>query len=164
MEKTMTYNELMENEAVTKGAADVIAAIEKDAEAMKLIDAADTVEGLYEATKRFLQITWEDFKKVFISTMDYLMPQKTALQDEVLDNVVGGWSISGFFSSLSQKAKCVARIVLGASLAVACGALAVTAVVFGGPVGAVVGGVAGTVGFAYGVSKVIEGAADLSKS
>ncbi len=162
METTMTYNELMENETVKKGAADVMAAIEKDAEGMKLIDAADTVEGLYEATKRYLKITWEDFKKVFASTMDYLTSSKTALQDEVLDNVVGGWSFNSWFSSLSKKVQCVACIVVGATLAVASGALAVTAVVFAGPVGAAVGGLAGVAGFAYGANMVYKGIADLS--
>ncbi len=161
MEKTMTYNELMENEAVKKGTADVLAIIEKDPEAMKLIDAADTVEGLYEATKRYLKIAWEDFKKVFASTMDYLTSQKTALHDEVLDNVVGGWSFSGWFNSLSKKVQCVACIVVGATLAVASGALAVTAVALGGPVGAVVGGLAGVAGFTYGANMVAKGISEL---
>ena len=161
MEKTMTYNELMENETVKKGTADVMAVIEKDPEAMKLIDAADTVEGLYEVTKRYLQIAWEDFKKVFADTMDYLTSAKTALNDEVLDNVVGGWSISGFFNNLSKKTLCVACMVVGAAVAAASATLAFTAVAVGGPVGALVGTVVGTLGFTYGAYMVSKGASDL---
>ena len=164
MEKTMTYNEFMENETVKKETAELLSVIEQDVEAMKLIDAADTVESLYEATKRYVQLAWEDFKKVFSDAMGYLSSAKTVLQDEVLDNVVGGWSFSGFFNSLSKKVQCVACIVVGATLAVASGALAVTSVVFAGPVGAVVGGLAGVAGFAYGANMVCKGIADLSNS
>ncbi len=161
MEKAMTYNEFMENETVKKGTADVLAAIEADPEAMKLIDAADTVEGLYEATKRYLQIAWEDFKKVFADTMDYLTSQKAELDDEVLDNVVGGWSLSGFFNNISKKAMCVACIVVGSAVAVASAALAFTAVAVAGPVGCVVGTLVGTMGFTYGAYMVSKGASDL---
>ncbi len=161
MEKTITYNELMENETVKKSTDEVLSAIEKDAEAMKLIEAASTVEDMYEATKRYLKIAFEDFKKFFACTVEYFTSQKAVLNDEMLDNVVGGWSISGFFNSISEKAKCIACVVVGAAVCVAGGALALTSIALGGPVGAAIGGLAGTAVVGYGYTMICIGGEDL---
>lgn len=161
MEKTMTYKEFMENETVKKSTAEVMAAIEQDPEAMKLLDAATTVEDMFEATKRYVKIAWEDFKKLFANTVDYFSVQKAALRDEVLDNVVGGWSFSSFFDSISKKAQCIACVVVGAAVVVAGGALALTSIALGGPVGAVVGALAGTAVVGYGFTMICTAGSDL---
>ncbi len=164
MEKTISYQEFMENETVKKSTGEVLEAIKKDPVAMKMIDAAKTVEELYEATKRFITVAWEDFKKVFANTFAYYSSPKAALEDEVLDDVVGGWSFSGFFNSISKKATCIAAVVVGAAVVVAGAALALTCVAVAGPVGAAVGALAGIGVAAYGFVLLTQGAEGLWQS
>ncbi len=157
MEKTITYQEFMENETVKKGTGEVLDVIKQDPVAMKMISAAKTVEELYEATKRFVATSWEDFKKFFANTFAYYSSNKTALEDEVLDSVVGGWSFSSFFNSISQKVTCVAAVVVGVAVAAAGLGLAVTCMAVAGPVGIIVGAFAGAGVAAYGIMLVDQG-------
>ena len=116
---------------------------------MKLIDAAKTVEDLYEATKRFIKMKFEDFKVVFQNTFSYFSSAKAALSDEILDDVAGGWSLSSVFSSISKKALCIAGCVIGGAICVAGCVLGAAIVATTGPIG-VIGGSAvimGSVGY-----------------
>ncbi len=150
MAKTMTYQEFLENETIIKSTNETLDIIKQDPVAMKMIDAAKTVEELYEATKHFITVTWEEFKKFFDCTFDYFSSPKVAVNDEMLDNVVGGWSITSFFNNLSEKARCVANIVLGVAVMAGGVGVAMLGVAFGGPVVAGLGLLVGVGSVVYG--------------
>ena len=140
MADAMTYEELMEQESVKENIEKAQAVIEADPVAMKLIDAAKTVEDLYEATKRFIQMKLEDFKVVFQNTFAYFSSEKAELSDEILDDVAGGWSLSSVFSSISKKALCIAGCVIGGAICVAGCALGAAIIAATGPIGVIGGG------------------------
>ncbi len=125
-------------EGATEKVEQVKAALEADPEVSLLVKAAETVEDVYEIVKRYSKATLEQVKVLFEKTVDYFKETKAILADEVLDNVVGGWSLSSWWNK--NKAFIVGGVVLVACVAV------------GTVVGAVTGGVAGAmVGFGIGV-------------
>ncbi len=125
-------------EGATEKVEQVKAALEADLEVSLLVKAAETVEDVYEIVKRYSKATLEQVKVLFEKTVDYFKETKAILADEVLDNVVGGWSLSSWWNK--NKAFIVGGVVLVACVAV------------GTVVGAVTGGVAGAmVGFGIGV-------------
>ncbi len=125
-------------EGATEKVEQVKAALEADPEVSLLVKAAETVEDVYEIVKRYSKATLEQVKVLFEKTVDYFKETKAILVDEVLDNVVGGWSFSNWWNK--NKA-----FIVGAAVLVAC-------VAVGTVVGAVTGGVAGAmVGFGIGV-------------
>ena len=135
MEHTLTFSDMMANETVHQKMDTLVEAMEKDPVMMKLAEAAQTVEDMYEITKSFIQVTFEDFKKVFHQVADYFSSDKAVLSDDILDDVVGGWSLSSWFGSAAEKIKCVAGCVGGAALMLAGIGLGMTLCIIGGPVG-----------------------------
>ncbi len=140
-EEVVTINEVMEDEKIKQGMDELVAAMEKDAATMKLVEAAETVEDLYQITKRFVKVTIEDFKKVFRQVADYFTTDKTEIADEILDDVVGGWSLSGWFKKAANKLACVAGCIAGVGAFVGGVALGGAIAFLGGPIG-LVGGLA----------------------
>ncbi len=119
-------------EGATEQVEQVKAALEADPEVSLLVKAAETVEDVYEIVKRYSKATLEQVKVLFEKTVDYFKETKSVLADEVLDNVVGGWSFSNWWNK--NKA-----FVLGGVVFVAC-------VAAGAVVGACLGGAAGALG------------------
>ncbi len=119
-------------EGATEKVEQVKAALEADLEVSLLVKAAETVEDVYEIVKRYSKATLEQVKVLFEKTVDYFKETKSVLADEVLDNVVGGWSFSNWWNK--NKA-----FVLGGVVFVAC-------VAAGAVVGACLGGAAGALG------------------
>lgn len=154
MADTMTYEELMNNEKMQAGMADFVESVQKDSVLMPLIEAAQTVEDMFNITKKYLQVTFAEFKNLFKQAVDYFSADKVALADEMLDDVVGGWSLSGWFKSNVEKIKCVGAIVGAFALGAAVGVLGGMMIGVGGPIGGLLGvaGVVAVTGFA---SKVI---------
>ncbi len=141
MAEAMTIDEVMENAEIKTGMSDLTSAMEQNPVMMKLVEAAETVEDLYQITKKFVKVAFDDFKKVFVQVANYFSSDKTVLADEMLDGVVGGWSLSGWFKKAANKIACVAGCVAGIGAFVGGIALGGAIAVFGGPVG-VVGGIA----------------------
>ncbi len=115
----------------------IVAVLEENPAVKALMDAAETVEDMYAAAKEYVQMKLEDFKVLWDKTAAYFKESKAALPDEVMDTVVGGWSISGFFNK--WKKEIVATVIaVGCTVggAIAGGLLA-------GPVGVVAGAVVG---------------------
>ena len=102
-----------------------------------LMKAAETVEDVYEIVKKFSTATFEQVKVIFQKTWDYYKESKALLTDEILDNVVGGFSFSKLWASCKD-------VVIGASVFVASIVVgAVAGACIAGPIGAVAGAVCG---------------------
>lgn len=148
--KNINAVEILEAEGAEEKVEQVKAALEADPEVSLLLKAAETVEDVYEIVKRFSKATLEEVKGIFRQTVDYYKQTKAALDDEVLDNVVGG-----SFSSWWNKWK---SVVVGGVVFVACVAAGVaigaavggyTGAVAGAAVGIVVGAIAGSAAAKY---------------
>ena len=142
MEKVLTVENVSVEKAVNyEGAKEALDKIWEMVEAnpvsMKLLEAAQTVEDMYEIAKEYVAIKFSDFKVLFDKTVDYFKEPKTALSDEVMDSVVGGWSISGFFNKWKKE-------IIATTIAVGCTVAGIAiGAVLGGWVGAAAGAVAG---------------------
>ncbi len=139
MEHTITFGDMMADEQMQQKMDTLVEAMEKDPVMMKIVEAAKTVEDMYEITKSFIKVTFEDFKKVFRQVTDYFSSDKAALSDEILDDVVGGWSLSNLFGSATEKIKCIAGCIGGAALMWAGIGLGMTLCIIGGPGGVAAG-------------------------
>ncbi len=125
----------------TEGAGEAVARLqvlmEENPVVKKLMEAARTVEDMYEVAKTYIEVKLEDFKVLWNKTVDYFKESKTALPDEMMDSVVGGWSISGFFNKWKKE-------IIATTIAVGCLAAGVViGAALGGWVGAAAGAVAG---------------------
>lgn len=80
------------------------AMISQDAVMSKLIEAAQTIEEAYQVVTRYATIKFEDFKEVCDGMMAYFQGPKVALDDNIMECVVGG----GFWGNLWNKCKTVA--------------------------------------------------------
>ena len=155
MAEAMTFSEMMERDGAQEGLDNLVEALEADSVTMKLLDAAKTIEDMYEVSKKYIRLKFEDFKKVFQMAVDYFSSPKAALADEVLDDVVGGWSLSSIYDSLSQKAKCIAGCIAG-GLMIAGGVLVGgTCIALGGPIGVAGGLAVGAAGIGFGVNMIV---------
>ncbi len=141
MAEVMTIDEVMENAEIKAGMNDLTSAMEQNPVMMKLVEAAETVEDLYQITKKFVKIAFDDFKKVFSQVANYFSEDKMVLSDEMLDDVVGGWSLSGWFKKTANKIACVAGCVAG-----------IGAVVGGILLGGILIGTSNPIGLAAGVA------------
>ena len=132
----------MANDSAREAVDKIEAVIDTDQETCKLLDLAQSVEDVFEATKKYVAMKLEDFKALFADVMDYFKADKAVLADETLDCVVGGWSWGGIWETVKRKA---VAVVVGAAIGGA--VLGITGAALGGPigfgVGAVVGGIAG---------------------
>ncbi len=136
---------LMANEEVAKSVETVKKAILEDPETGKLVDAAESIEDVFALVKKFANVTLEQVKVIFNKAVAYYKGAKAALADEVLDNVVGGWSLSAWWNK--NKADIVGFTIWGACILGG----AIAGAVVGGPGGAWVGGAIGfTIGAAVG--------------
>ncbi len=156
MEHTITFNDMMADEMMQQKMDTLVEAMEKDPVMMKIVDAAKTVEDMYEITKSFIKVTFEDFKKVFHQVTDYFSSDKAVLSDEILDDVVGGWSLSSWFSSNMEKIKCVAACVGGAALMLGGMGLGMTLCIIGGPGGVAAGLTVAAAGLVGGAQMIRE--------
>ena len=111
------------------------AAMEADTVVGKLMDAAESVEDMYEVAKRYIQIKFEDFCQVFNETMDYLKGSKVELDDGTMECVVGGFSWRGLWNG-------VKKVAIAAAIGVA---VVTVSAVTAGAAGAVIGAAAATI-------------------
>ena len=129
---------VMKDRATAAEIKNLQAYMEADTVANKLMEAAETVEDMYEVAKRYIQIKFEDFRQVFNEAMDYFKGSKVELDDEVMECVAGGFSWSKLWNT-------VKKVAIAAAVGVAVvGACVVTGGVAGAVLGATVGAIAGT--------------------
>lgn len=132
MDNTMKQDILMDflhAEDTKERALKVQEVLEKDPAVKAELDAASSVEDLYEVFKRYLVMKLEDFKKLCTRSTDSFRKEKMALSDETMDAVVGGWSLWGFVEKYKT-------VIIATAIVVGC---AVTAGALGAGLGAVVG-------------------------
>ena len=129
--------QVMSAEGAVERVQRILAGLEENPAVKKLMEAAETVEDMYAVAKEYIQIKLEDFKVLWDKTVDYFKESKAALPDEVMDSVVGGWSISGFFNKWKKE-------IIATTIAVGCTVAGIAiGAVLGGWVGAAAGAVAG---------------------
>ncbi len=130
----------MANEAVAENVGKLEAVIAEDKETCAILDAAQSVQDVFGAVKKYVTMKFEAFTALFDDVMNYFKEDKAVLSDETLDCVVGGWSWSGLWETVKKKA---AAIVIGAAIGAAVGVVAGAATAAG--VGALIGGFAGAI-------------------
>ena len=138
---------IMESEAGKKAETKLTEIMESNPVVSKLVKVAETVEDVYQIAKEYFTMKFEDFKVLFERTVNYFKESKAELSDEVLDNVVGGWSFSGFWNKYKSVIIKAAIVVGATAVAAIAGAVtggAAVAFVAGSFVGLVATGAVGT--------------------
>lgn len=113
MTKKISFKEFMNLSEVKKDMDELTSVIEDDAVAMAMIGAARTVEDLFVVSKRFIQMSFNDFKRIFQKVSDYFSSDKTPLPPDMLDHVVGGAVYADIFESTPKKIHCLCGCVVG---------------------------------------------------
>ncbi len=147
MEATWNIEEIMAKPEAQEAQQKLVAALEADEAASKAIEETDSVEGLYDLMKGFLNLTLEKFKKLVGDCYDYCA-KKMEIADEDLDIVAGGglgsiWNKAKSALKYSIVATCT---IVGGAIGVVGGAIIGTAggqTVLGGIAGGIMGGYAG---------------------
>ena len=154
----------MENADVRQQSKELLAKLEADPVVNGMMEAAETIEDMYEIAKRYVTMRLEDFRQLFEEAMDYYKGAKVELDDDTMEYVVGG-SWKSFWNTF-KKVALTAVIVAGVGLlcavtagAAAAGVAAVAAVATGTAVGtaaatgAVTGAIGGAVAGVYATAK-----------
>ena len=145
--------EVMSHQENQSAAEQLKAALEANPAVSQMMEAAQSVEEMYDSVKEYISLKLEDFKVLFDKAIEYFKGPKVALEDDMMECVAGGWSISNFWNKY-KKTICAAVVVAGmAVVGAAAGAVVgATAVVLAGAslavgvtAGATVGGVVGAV-------------------
>lgn len=143
--------EIMSHEENQTAAEQLKAAIENNPAVSQMMEAAHSVEEMYQAVKEYISLKLDDFKVLFDKTIEFFKSPKVQLEDDMMECVVGG----GFFSNLWDKYKktiCAVVVVAGmavvgaaagAVVGVTAAVLAGTSMAIGGTAGATIGGVVG---------------------
>lgn len=139
--QNVSVTKFMSLEAGTEFTAKVEEVLDSNPVTKKLMEAAQTVEDVYQIAKEYVEIKLEDFKVIFDKTVKYFKEEKAELPDEVMDGVVGG----GFFDWLDKWK----HQIITVSIAVGCAAVGAA---IGGALGGGPGALAlGLIGFGIGV-------------
>ncbi len=97
------------------------AALEKDTEAVALMEKSNSVEDMFTVASKYFQIKLEDFKEAYHKAVDYLTQPKAKLDDDIMGCVVGG-GIGDWFKKHWKTVVAVAVGVVGVALgALTCG-------------------------------------------
>ncbi len=136
--------QIMSVEGAHEKVEQLVAVMEENPAVKKLLEAAQSMEDMYHIAKEYVEMKLEDFKVLWDKMVAYYKEEKAALDDDVMDGVVGGWSISGFFHKWKRVivASCimVGCMVTGAAIGAACGGI--EGAVLGAYAGAAVGALA----------------------
>ena len=122
-------------------------ALEANTAVNKLMEAAQTVEDMYQAVKEYINMKLDDFKVLCDKTIEYFKSAKTELDDETLECVSGGWSLSGFWNKYK---KTICAVVFVACMTIATGGVGA----MGGITAAIVGGASG-IGLGAGIGAAV---------
>ncbi len=137
--ENVNISKIMSVEGAAEKVDQFVAALDENPAVKKLLDAAQSVEDVYHIAKDYIQMKLEDFKILFEKTVAYFKNEKAALPDEVMEDVVGGWSFSEWWNKWK-------RPIVASSILVGCvvGGALIGGALGGGP-GAVVGAFTGLI-------------------
>ncbi len=93
------------------------AALEKDTEAVALMEKSNSVEDMFTVASKYFQIKLEDFKEAYHKAVDYLTQPKAKLDDDIMDCVAGG-GIGDWFKKHWKTVVAVAVGVVGVAVGV----------------------------------------------
>ena len=110
--------DIVTNEKSMEGIRQLEAALKADPKVGVLLEAAEDVKDVFQAVRKFLKVKFEVFETYFNEAMDYFKEDKVALQDEMLENVAGGFTLSTLWNRLKTIATAVA---VGAAAGAVCG-------------------------------------------
>lgn len=138
MTTTMDMATVMHNENFNDQLAAQLQEMENNPVVSKLLEAAQTVEDMYNIAKGYFEITFEKFQTMYEEATNYFKQDKVELADDTMEAVVGGvpkW--------LKKLGKIALATVIVVGVVAACAATAGAA---GAAVGALGGYVVGTFG------------------
>ena len=94
--------EVMSHQENQSAAEQLKAALEANPAVSQMMEAAQSVEEMYDSVKEYISLKLEDFKVLFDKTIEYFKGPKVALEDEMMECVVGGWSFSNFWNKYKK--------------------------------------------------------------
>ncbi len=115
---------IMSHEDNKNAVEQIRAAFESNPAVSQMLDAAQSVEDMYEAIKEYFSLKLEDFKVMYDKAVDFLKSPKAKLEDDVMECVIGGsWSSvwNGFKKTACAVAVVTAMSVLGGAAGVGIG-------------------------------------------
>ncbi len=119
--KNVNVAEMMSIAENKEFVANFEAALEKDTEAVALMEKSNSVEDMFTVVSKYFQIKLEDFKEAYHKAVDYLTQHKAKLDDDIMDCVVGG-GIGDWFKKHWKTVVAVAVGVVGVAVgALTCG-------------------------------------------
>ena len=89
-------------EEAKAGVEKLRAAMEANPVLNKVLDAAESIEDMYQVAKCYFEVTLEDFKILMNKTIEFFKSPKVKLEDEMMDCVVGGWSFGNFWNKYKK--------------------------------------------------------------
>ncbi len=116
--------QIMSHEDNKNAVEQIRAAFESNPAVSQMLDAAQSVEDMYEAIKEYFSLKLEDFKVMYDKAVDFLKSPKAKLEDDVMECVIGGsWSSvwNGFKKTACAVAVVTAMSVLGGAVGVGIG-------------------------------------------
>lgn len=127
----------MENAGAREQAQEILAELQANPAANALMEAAKTVEDMYEVAKSYVDMSLEAFRNAFAAAMDYCNDSKQELDDDAMECIVGGsWG-----DAWNMFKKVALATVIIAGVAAAC---AITGGAAGAALGAAGAWMAGT--------------------
>ena len=127
----------MENAGAREQAQEILAELQANPATNALMEAAKTVEDMYEVAKSYVDMSLEAFRNAFAAAMDYCNDSKQELDDAAMECIVGGsWG-----DAWNMFKKVALATVIVAGVVAAC---AITGGAAGAAVGAAGAWMAGT--------------------
>lgn len=102
--------QIMSREDNQNAAGQVMAAFESNPVVSQMLDAAQSIEDMYEAIKEYIGLKLEDFKVICNKTIDFLKGPKAKLDDDTMELVVGGFSCASAWNGF-KKAVCAVAVI-----------------------------------------------------
>lgn len=82
--------EIMNQENIQNAVEQLKETLELNPAIQQMIDAAQSLDEMYMSLKDYISLKLEDFKVVFYKAVEYIVPSKTRLEDDMMDCVSGG--------------------------------------------------------------------------
>ncbi len=135
--ENVDVSKIMQIEGAHEKVDQFVEALDENPATKKLLDAMESVEDAYHFVKEFVEIKLEDFKVLWDKTVAYFKTERAPLPDEVMDDVVGGWSLSSWWNQWKRTIVASCIMVAGAVAGAVVGACV------GGPFGMFLGAFGG---------------------
>ncbi len=134
--ENVNISEIMKIEGIHEKLDQFVEAMEENPVVKKLLEAAQSMEDVYQIAKEYVEVKLEDFKVIWDKTVAYFKEERAPLPDEAMEGVVGG-SLASWWNRWKRVIAASCIMVSGA----VCGAVFGACV--GGPMGLFTGAFAG---------------------